>query len=143
MLCRSREGSLSPGWSRERGAGGGAFRAGAARERCAVGFAGAPRGARRTAAVSRPRIHVVVRVLHGGARVLQVVCGSTNRCGARVQEVPGGVCSRGEGRVAALGAVAARSAPESGERGGAVRGVYSQELRAGRATTRGALSQTR
>src|SRR5450432_3559425 len=70
------------------GADGGAFSAGAARERCAVGLAGAPRGARRTAALSRPRIHLVVRVLHGGAGVLQVVGGSADRRGARVQEVP-------------------------------------------------------
>src|SRR5450432_289643 len=128
MIERSDEGSLSLGWSRERGAIGGAFRAGAARERCDVGFVGAPRGARGTAAVSRPRVHVVVRVLHGGTRILQVVGGSAHRRRARVQEVPGSVCSRGEGRVAALGAVAARSALESGERGGAVRGVYSQKL---------------
>src|SRR5450432_4121491 len=143
MIHKSYEGSLSIGWSREPGARGGAFWVGAARERSDVGFARAPRGARRAAAVSRPWVYVVVRVLHGGARLLQVVGGAAHRRGARVQEVPGSVCSRGSGRVAALGVVAARSAPESGERGGAVRGLHSQELRAGRATTRGALSQTR
>src|SRR5450432_3167035 len=112
VLCRRYEGSISIGWSRERCARGCAFEVGAARERYDVGLAGAPRGAGRTAAVSRSRVHVVVRVLHGSARALQVVGGAADRRGARVQEVPGRVRPRGEWRIATLSTVVARPALE-------------------------------
>jgi hypothetical protein len=63
------------------------------------------------------RLFVVVRVLHGGARLLQVVGWSAHRSGTGLSGFSGGVRWRGEWRAAAFGAVRAAAALECGERG--------------------------
>src|SRR6188768_1949766 len=78
-------------------------------------------GAGRAAAVSRSRVCVVVRVLRGGARLVRVDGRTTHRGGAGVSQSSGGVRSGRERRFARIGAEFAEKAPDSGERGGAVR----------------------
>ena len=66
----------------------------------------------------------------------QIFGGAAHRGGADVSAVSGGIRAGGERRAFVVGAVRAAAAPERGERKRAIRGVQSEELRAGRGVAR-------